>query len=480
MSIFGAMNTAVSGLGAQSAAFSNISDNIANSQTVGFKGVNTSFTDYLTTSTASVNDPGTVVASPAYTNTVQGTISQSTNSLALAISGQGFFDVSQPTSTTGSGTPTFAPQQYFTRSGNFQLNASGYLVNDSGQYLNGWAVDSAGVLNKSAVVPIQVSQSVYKPVPTENMTMAANLPAGLVSTVSEDTNGNVTTMYDSAGTQVSAIQPDAEIYDAEGTAHAVSFTWTPMPGGSPTTPGGSTYTTTPNTWLLSASMDGRDLGQVQVDFGSNGTLLGVGPLSGGAVATSGTGTATPGATLTGAAPAFANATAATVTYDTGLAAATGGTQKVTLNLGSIGATNGVTQFSASTFTLRGLSQDGVPPGSFTSISTETSGNVYANYDNGQTRLIARVPVATFGDANALQSQNGCSYTVTNGSGNPSLQDAGTNGAGSLVISSVESSNVDIASEFSHLIVAQQAYSANAKVVTTANQLMQTTINMMTA
>jgi flagellar hook protein FlgE len=159
---------------------------------------------------------------------------------------------------------------------------------------------------------------------------------------------------------------------------------------------------------------------------------------------------------------------------------TGGTQKITLNLGDIGQTNGVTQFSSNSFTLRGLSQDGVAPGSFTGISTETSGDIYANYDNGQTRLLAQVPVATFGDADALQSQNGSSYTVTNGSGNPSLQDAGTNGAGSLVTSSLESSNVDIASQFSQLIVAQNAYSANAKVVTTADQLMQTTINMMTA
>jgi flagellar hook protein FlgE len=477
MSILGAMNTAVSGLTAQSASFSNISDNVANSQTVGFKGVNTSFSDYLTTSTSTVNDPGTVVASPAYSNTVQGTISQSTNSLALAISGQGFFDVSQPTGTTGTGAPVFATQQYYTRGGNFQLNASGYLTNDSGQYLNGWIVDAGGVLNKSSIVPIQVSQSVYKPVATENMTMAANLPAGLVSTVTEDAHGNVNAMYDSSGNQVSAIQPNKEIYDAEGTAHTVQYTWTPQPSAAPTVAGGTIYTAVANTWVLSASLDGNDLGEVTVNFASDGTLVGVGPEVAGAVAANGTGTATPGAALIGAAPTYSNASSGTVTYDTGLPTANGGTQKVTLNLGDIGLTNGVTQFSANGFTLRGLNQDGVPPGSFTSISTQTSGDIYANYDNGQTRLIARVPVATFGDADALQSQNGCAYTVTNASGNPSLQDAGTNGAGSLVTSSVESSNVDIASEFSHLIVAQQAYSANAKVVTTADQLMQTTISM---
>jgi len=476
MSILGAMNTAVSGLAAQSDAFSNISDNVANSQTIGFKGVETSFTDYLTTSTATANDPGTVVASPEYTNTVQGTITSSTNSLALAISGQGFFDVSQPIGTTSTGATQYANQQFYTRDGDFTLNSSGYLTNDSGQYLNGWVTDSSGVLNKSAVVPIQVSQTVYAPVATQNMTMTANLPAGLVSTVGEDANGNVDTMYDSSGNQVSAIQPEAKIYDAEGTAHTVEYTWTPEPTGAANAAG--TYSTTANTWILSASMDGNDLGEVTVNFNSNGTLAGIGPETNGAVATSGTGTATPGDTLIAAAPAFSNSTSGTITYDTGLPTTAGGTQKITLNLGDIGETNGVTQFSASSFTLRGLSQDGVAPGSFTGISTETSGDIYANYDNGQTRLIAQVPVATFGDADALQSQNGSSYTVTNGSGNPSLQDAGTNGAGSLVTNSLESSNVDIASQFSQLIVAQNAYAANAKVVTTADQLMQTTISMM--
>ena len=90
MSLLGAMNTAISGLTAQSAAFGNISDNVANSQTTGYKEVETSFVDYLTTSTTAVNDPGAVVAQPDYLNNIQGTITQVTNPLALAIAGPGF------------------------------------------------------------------------------------------------------------------------------------------------------------------------------------------------------------------------------------------------------------------------------------------------------------------------------------------------------------------------------------------------------
>ena len=483
MSILGAMNTAVSGLAAQAAAFSNISDNIANSQTVGYKGVDTSFSDFLTSSSPTENDPHTVVAAPEYQNTVQGTITTSTNSLALAISGQGFFDVSQPTGTSSTGQTTFASQQYFSRNGNFQVNSSGYLANDAGQYLNGYITNASGVLDKSKVVPIQVAQTVYQPVATEKMNMTANLPAGLVSTVAEDANGNVTAMYDSSGNQVPAIQPETQIYDAQGTSHTIQYTWTPVPATPPTA--GATTTssaTTANQWVLSASMGGADLGEVQVNFNADGTLLGISPVGSTTITATGSGTATPGATtVAGAVPTYGNANngnSGTVTFDTGLGTATPGTtQTITLNLGDLGKTNGMTQFSSSSFTLRGLSQDGVPPGSFTGISTKASGDIYANYDNGQTRLIAQVPIATFANADALQSKNGSSYTVTLQSGNPSLQDAGTNGAGSLVTSSVESSNVDLAAQLSKLIVAQQAYSANAKVVTTSDTLLQATLDM---
>ena len=100
----------------------------------------TSFSDYLTTSNASVNTSGAVGTAPEYNNNVQGTIAQSSDSLAMAISGQGFFPVSNPI-TTADGQTSFSPTQYYTRAGDFQLNSDGYLVNSAGDYLDGWAVD---------------------------------------------------------------------------------------------------------------------------------------------------------------------------------------------------------------------------------------------------------------------------------------------------------------------------------------------------
>ncbi len=100
-----------------------------------------------------------------------------------------------------------------------------------------------------------------------------------------------------------------------------------------------------------------------------------------------------------------------------------------------------------------------------------------NYTNGQSQTVAQVPLTTFNAPDALQSQNGQAYTATNESGDPLTNAVASNGAGSLVVGSVEDSNVDIATEFTKLIVAQEAYSANAKVVTTADQLATTTIDM---
>ncbi len=211
MSLFGAINTAISGLGAQSTAFGNISEDVANSQTVGFKRVDTSFVNYLTTSTPTENEPGSVVATPDYVNNVQGTITQTDNPLGMAIAGQGFFAVSQATSDVNN-VPTFSPQQYYTRAGDFTMNAAGYLVNSAGDYLNGWSVNPAtGVADQNALTPIQVSQSTYNPVATSSVTLAANLPA---------------TPATGTATTASPLSSDITVYDSLGTAHTVTLNWT--------------------------------------------------------------------------------------------------------------------------------------------------------------------------------------------------------------------------------------------------------------
>jgi flagellar hook protein FlgE len=439
------MNTAISGLSAQSASFGNISEDVANSQTVGFKRVDTDFTNYLTTSTATQNESGAVIATPDYVNNVQGTITQTDNPLAMAITGQGFFAVSQSTG-NANGVPTFDPQQYYTRAGDFTMNAQGYLVNSAGDYLNGWSVNTTtGVVDQNALAPIQVSQSTYNPVATSSVTLAANLPA-------TPTTGTATAS--------SPLSSQITVYDALGTAHTVTLNWTQN---------------STNNWTVQVSVPDSttgttDAGSATVTFGAaSGNTAPEGTI--GAVTT----TAATQGSITNVS-SFASGQPATLDFTTNFGS---GSQTIQLNLGDYGGTNGVTQYAGSTYSLLGLTQNGVPPGSFSGVTTQDNGNVVVNYNNGQSRTIAQIPLITFNAPDSLQSQNGESFTATTDSGTPLAESVGTNGAGSLVTGSVEGSNVDIATEFSNLIVAQQAYSSNAKVVTTADQMLQATLSMVT-
>jgi flagellar hook protein FlgE len=425
MSLFGAMSTAVSGLTAQAAAFTNISDNTANSQTIGYKGVDTNFLDYLTASSATSNQSGSVLTTPDYTNEVQGTIDQSDDPLAMAINGQGMFAVSQQNGDTGTGAVTFQAQQSYTRAGDFQLDKNGYLVNSANETLDGWTINPVtGTANTSTLAPIQVPQTQLPPSATANVSLVANVP--------------------STPTAASNLTSSVQVYDSTGNTHQLDTTWAQ---------------TGPNAWTLSLSSPDNQpaaaIGSVNVTFNPNGTLA---TLSG----------------ATGSAVVGGSATSAAVTLSPTF---NGTAQNISLNLGTFGAANGVTQYAGTDYDLESTSQDGAAAGSFTGVSTASTGVVTANYSNGQSVAIAQVPIITFADADALQSQSGQAFTQTTNSGVAIAQGQSQNSAGGLVIGSTEGSNVDIATELSKLIVAQQAYGANAKVIATANQLLQTTIDI---
>jgi flagellar hook protein FlgE len=154
-------------------------------------------------------------------------------------------------------------------------------------------------------------------------------------------------------------------------------------------------------------------------------------------------------------------------------------QPLTLNFGTYDGSAGVTQFSNSNtaVSVSNFSQNGLPQGSFNNLSVDTSGNVSINYSNGTNKVIAQIPVAQFYAQDELQQISGGAYSSTLASGNPRLGAPGLNGAGTLSSSSLEQSNVDISTQFTDLIQAQQVYSANAKVVTTDDSLLQVTLNM---
>lgn len=417
MSIINSLNTAVSGLNSQSHAFSDLSNNIANSQTTGYKAATTSFADYVTSNDLASDGESlsdSVAATTRQHTDNQGMVVSSTNTLALAISGNGFFNVVQPTgSTTSSTAPTFSSQQFYTRNGDFSQNNQGYLVNTSGYYLEGYQVGSEGALS-STLSPIKISDSVAFQ-PTKSTTVSLSAAIGSTSGA-EGTNTSTATAYDS-----------------KGNAQEVSLNW-------------NQSSTDPLVWTVSNSADSSN--SATVKFNSDGSL----------------------ASVNGASQSTGSA--ATFSY-------TGLPQDMTVNLGTIGSTSGVSLATDSSnySTNPTMTTDSVTSGTFTGLSMQSDGSVMATFDNGLSQLLAKIPLSTFADPNGLSAQNGQAYTATASSGAPSVNAVNTNGAGTLSTSSTESSTTDLTSDLTKLIVAQQAYGANTKIVTTANQLLQTTLAM---
>ncbi|MBL9033798.1 MAG: flagellar hook-basal body complex protein [Rhodospirillaceae bacterium] len=209
MSILGAMFTAVSGVNAQSRAIGHISDNIANSQTTGYKKVDTRFETLITVSNQNLHAPGGVIASPYFANHIQGNITQTQSNTNLAITGDGFFIVSRPESQTTTAT-TFSNLRYYTRAGDFEVNRDGYLVNNGNYYLNGWAVDpETGVADTSVVSPIHIEQVIDEPTPTSQIDFVGNLPS--------NSEINPTPPLSPSTVQV---------FDALGNPHTVQLVWT--------------------------------------------------------------------------------------------------------------------------------------------------------------------------------------------------------------------------------------------------------------
>jgi flagellar hook protein FlgE len=448
MSLYSSMNTAISGLTAQSRALGHISDNVANSQTVGFKRTDTNFVSLITESNNDIHRPGTVLARPDFTNQLQGNIEQVENALALAISGDGFFTAALPIGTGDEKSLTFDSRNFYTRAGDFNRNDKGYMVNGAGYVLKGWPVTD-GVVDKTKLVPIQIEEDVFTPTPTEELQFVGNL------------NANGTTE------QSTSIQ----VIDSLGNARTVTLTFTP------------TAATTDNTWTLSivapdsvtyAGAPGGTptgtLGSLTLQFGQDpaGTAL---DQADGTLANF----TTPVGNLAGSTVGTGLPANVTFTADFGT-----GNQTFSLNLGNFGSPGGLTQFAksgTSGLSVSSFTQDGIPLGAFSSVSTGKNGDIRINYDNGQNRVIARAPLTLFADPDKLERLDGQAFLRSNESGEARDVEAGEDGAGNLTTRAIERSNVDIASEFTKLILAQRAYSANTKIVTTSDELLQETLNM---
>ncbi len=429
MSILGALDAAISGLNANSNALGIISDNIANASTTGYKATSTDFASLVTQSTTSDYSPGGVTSKPIYNIASQGAIQDASSPTDLAVSGGGFFIVNSTAAGAG-GTGTTS----FTRAGDFSVDANGDLVNSAGLYLQGQDLTAAQSAAIAAGGPATLGGTTIAGLNTVNV-------SGISATASATANVNIAANLPADSTTAQSMT--VPVYDSQGVEHDLSLTFTP--------------TGAANQWGVTATLP--NAGGSSVALGGNIVQF------------------NPDGSLDATDSTFNTAGALQISWDP---AVSGGTspQNITFNLGDDGTTNGMSQLGNS-FTVSNITQDGVQFGNFSSVSIDSNGLVNAHFSNGSTRAIAILPLATFEDPDGLQPASGDSYLASSQSGGALLEQAGSGAAGEIQSSSLENSTVDIANEFSQLIIAQNAYSANSKVITTADQMEQSLLSIQT-
>jgi len=419
MSLISSLYIGTSGLAANSDELNVVGDNIANSNTVGFKAGRAAFeAAFSETLIGGVGQMGNGTRLQAVQRMFsQGAPLQTGQATDLMLQGPGFFVVK--------GEHNGVPGQFYTRAGQFRMDESGHLVNLEGLRVQGYtaATDGSvsgplGDLNLGAVNSPAKS--------TGSITLKGNLSsdAPVMTTPFDPANPDATSNFSSSVT----------VYDSLGKAHQMDVYYSH---------------TGPGTWEFHAVTDvagvPTDVATGSLSFDSDGKLTD---------ATTGPFTFSP-----------PDATPQDITFNFGDSTVNGGT-----GLG------GFTQFanaSATTFT----NQDGFEAGVLSRIDVDSQGNVVGMFTNGQSRTVAQVAVADFEAPDKLSSVGGNLWAERPESGQPTVGAGGEGGRGAVVAGALEQSNVDISSEFVRMISAQRGFQANSKTISTADQLLQELISL---
>ncbi|MGA2589765.1 MAG: flagellar hook protein FlgE [Bryobacteraceae bacterium] len=414
--MFAAFSTALSALDANGVAVAVVGNNLANMNTTGYKESVAYFQDLVSESmNAGQTQVGFGVAPPL-------TITQFTQGAIQSSSG------SLDAAIQGSGffvVNNNGTTQY-TRAGSFQVDLSGNLLTPSGQLVQGWmatggVVDTGGPIG-NITVPVGAMQA---PQATQNMTLSANFDASAATGSASDWSAPVT------------------VYDSLGNAHVLTLNF---------------QQTAANTWSCQATVPGAD-----VQGGTAGTPYDVGSPVTLQFNSSGQ--------LTSTTPAEP----ITFAFQPGDGAAP---MSVNWNpIDSDGAST-LTQFAQSSAT-SATTQDGSAASQLTQVTMGNGGQLLASYSSGQQVVVGQVAIANVQNPQTLVSVGNNSYQVSADTAAPAIGAPGTGGRGTIVGGALESSNVDMATELTNLIVLQSAYQANSKVVTTVDTLAQATTNLIT-
>jgi len=413
-------SASLSGLNAQQQALNTISNNLANINTLAFKSSSVDFSDLVSQAVggASVNPAQIglgVTTGSISPNFSQGGISNTGVPTNVAIQGSGFFVVGD------------VSNRAYTRAGDFTFDANGKLVTSDGKGVQGYtAVDPAtgAIITTGQPGDIVVPPGVLRP-PTPTTLFGTN--------TNLDANAAV-------GDTFTASVP---IYDSLGVSHVATMTYTNTAAGT------WSYSLTVPPQEVTGAAPGvpKQIATGTLAFGSTGQLTTV------------NGAAAADVVVTG--PTWSNgATAANFTWDlvdgNGVASLTG--------YQAASATSSITQ-------------NGSPAGTIAGININSDGEIIATFGAGQTVAVGQLAMANFNNPQGLVKMGGNAFGESGSSGIANIGAAGTGGRGTLIGSSLEQSNVDVATEFTQMIIAQRGYQANSKSITTADQVLVDTLNI---
>ncbi len=435
MTISSSLNAGVAGLAANASRLSTISDNIANSNTFGYKRAETSFHSLVISNGTGQYSAGGVRVTSQRLIDQPGSLLTTDNSTDLAVRGRGFLPVTTEAALNLDGQDI--PFR-LTTTGSFRTDSQGYLKSETGMVLLGWPAAADGSVptnprdTSDGLEPIQINVNQFAGEPTTRMNLGVNLPA----TETE------------VGASGDPLELSVEYFDNLGTSQNVLVTYTPVVPGS----GAAS-----NQW----NMELRDSAGANVVIGeyiltfddsraSGGTLLSVTQPTGGA--------GDPYVPATGS-------------FSVDVA---GGPLEI--SIGGLNEGTGITQLSDS-FAPTQITKDGSPVGNMISVDVDPNGFVQATFDIGITRTVYQIPLVDLPNPNGLIALDNQTYRPSNESGSFFLWDASDGPTGDIVGFALEESSTDVAGELTQLIQTQRAYSSNAKVIQTVDEMLQETTNI---
>lgn len=430
--LYSSFNAGIAGLNANSTRLAAISDNIANTGTLGYKRVVASFQSMV----MGGSHYGPYIAGGVRASTIRliderGAITASANATDLAVSGRGFLPVTAQSALNRSGNLPLM----LTTTGSFRPNADGLLENPAGLILLGWPADPDGSIPAfprdtiGGLEPIRINSNQFASDPTTRINVRVNLPATGTRADSDGRSHDVALEY----------------YSPLGTTDTLTMTF------APTVPA----TGQSNEWTATVTdpSTGTVIGDYTITFDDQ-------PPNGGRILSVTTG---------GAGGAYDPLTGEfTVTTDSG--------QAVALNIGMLGDEDSITQM-ADSFIPVSTDRDGSPVQSLVGVQVDATGYVKAYYDSGLIRTIAQIPLVDVPNPNGLMALDNQAYRVAPESGAMFLWNAGDGPTGEINGFSREESATDVAAELTNMIQTQRAYSSNAKVIQTVDEMLQETANL---